>query len=53
MMALHHRWHVTGKGQVVDSAIYEAVLVSAVSTVAEYTVAGHIRERTEVAIVSR
>lgn len=45
MMALHHR-HVTGKGQVVDSAIYEAVLANMESTVAEYTVAGHIRERT-------
>ncbi|SIN59795.1 formyl-CoA transferase [Parasphingorhabdus marina DSM 22363] len=45
MMALHHR-HVTGKGQVVDSAIYEAVLANMESTVAEYSVAGHIRERT-------
>lgn len=45
LMALHHR-HVTGKGQVVDSAIYEAVLANMESTVAEYTVAGHIRERT-------
>ncbi len=45
MMALHHR-HVTGKGQVVDSAIYEAVLANMESTVAEYTVAGHIRKRT-------
>ena len=45
MMALHHR-HVTGKGQVVDSAIYEAVLANMESTVPEYSVAGHIRERT-------
>ena len=45
MMALHHR-HVTGKGQVVDSAIYESVLANMESTVAEYTVGGHIRERT-------
>lgn len=45
MMALNHR-HNTGKGQVVDSAIYEAVLAMMESTVPEYTVAGHIRERT-------
>lgn len=45
LMALQHR-HVTGEGQVVDSAIYEAVLANMESTVAEYTVAGHIRERT-------
>lgn len=44
-MALEHR-HKTGEGQVVDSAIYEAVLANMESTVAEYTVAGHIRERT-------
>ncbi|MDJ0642182.1 MAG: CoA transferase [Erythrobacter sp.] len=45
MMALNHR-HKTGKGQVVDSAIYEAVLAMMESTVPEYTVTGHIRERT-------
>ncbi|KKK54313.1 hypothetical protein LCGC14_3086020, partial [marine sediment metagenome] len=45
LMALQHR-HKTGEGQVVDSAIYEAVLANMESTVAEYTVAGHIRERT-------
>ena len=45
LMALQHR-HVTGEGQVVDSAIYEAVLANMESTVPEYTVAGHIRERT-------
>ncbi|MEO1169418.1 MAG: CoA transferase [Pseudomonadota bacterium] len=45
MMALNHR-HNTGKGQIVDSAIYEAVLAMMESTVPEYTVAGHIRERT-------
>jgi len=45
MMALNHR-HNTSKGQVVDSAIYEAVLAMMESTVPEYTVAGHIRERT-------
>ncbi len=45
LMALNHR-HATGEGQVVDSAIYEAVLAMMESTVPEYTVAGHIRERT-------
>ena len=45
LMALEHR-HKTGEGQVVDSAIYAAVLANMESTVAEYTVAGHIRERT-------
>lgn len=45
LMALNHR-HRTGKGQMVDSAIYEAVLAMMESTVPEYTVAGHIRERT-------
>jgi len=45
LMALQHR-HNTGEGQVVDSAIYEAVLANMESTVAEYSVAGHIRERT-------
>ena len=45
LMALEHR-HRTGKGQVVDSAIYEAVLAMMESTVPEYTEAGFIRERT-------
>jgi crotonobetainyl-CoA:carnitine CoA-transferase CaiB-like acyl-CoA transferase len=45
MMALNHR-HNTGQGQIVDSAIYEAVLAMMESTVPEYTVTGHIRERT-------
>jgi len=45
LMALESR-HRTGKGQVVDSAIYEAVLAMMESTVPEYTVTGHIRERT-------
>ncbi|RME64517.1 MAG: CoA transferase, partial [Alphaproteobacteria bacterium] len=44
LMALHHR-HRTGQGQVVDSAIYEAVLAMMESTVPEYTQAGIIRER--------
>ncbi|EIE49266.1 CoA-transferase [Salipiger aestuarii] len=45
LMALHHRTE-TGKGQVVDSAIYEAVLAMMESTVSEYDVAGYVRERT-------
>ena len=45
LMALHRR-HVTGKGQVVDSAIYEAVLTMMESTVPEYTQSGMLRERT-------
>ncbi|GAB4139448.1 MAG: CoA transferase [Sphingomonadales bacterium] len=44
LMALNHR-HRTGRGQVVDSAIYEAVLAMMESTVPEYTEAGVIRER--------
>ncbi|HEY0940239.1 MAG TPA: CoA transferase [Steroidobacter sp.] len=45
LMALHHR-HVTGRGQVVDSAIYEAVLNMMESLVTEYDKLGLIRERT-------
>jgi crotonobetainyl-CoA:carnitine CoA-transferase CaiB-like acyl-CoA transferase len=45
LMALQNR-HATGKGQIVDSAIYEAVLSMMESTVPEYTEAGFVRERT-------
>ncbi len=45
MMALHAR-HRTGRGQVVDSAIYEAVLTMMESLITEYDKAGYIRERT-------
>jgi crotonobetainyl-CoA:carnitine CoA-transferase CaiB-like acyl-CoA transferase len=45
LMALEHR-RKTGKGQIVDSAIYEAVLAMMESTVPEYTEAGFVRERT-------
>lgn len=45
LMALNVR-HRTGRGQIVDSAIYEAVLAMMECTVAEYTEAGHIRSRT-------
>jgi len=42
---LHHL-EVTGRGQVVDSAIYEAVLSMMESLITEYDKAGYIRERT-------
>ena len=45
LMAVHARER-TGRGQVVDSAIYEAVLAMMESLVSEYTVAGYTRERT-------
>jgi formyl-CoA transferase len=45
LVAVHVR-HRTGRGQVVDSAIYEAVLSYMESLVPEYDVAGYIRERT-------
>jgi succinyl-CoA---D-citramalate CoA-transferase len=45
LSALHYR-EVTGKGQVVDSAIYEAVLSMMESLVTEYDKAGYVRERT-------
>ena len=45
MAALHHR-HVTGRGQMVDSAIYEACLAMMESLVPEAGVAGYVRERT-------
>lgn len=45
MMAVHARTH-TGRGQVVDSAIYEAVLAMMESLVPEYQQGNYIRERT-------
>jgi formyl-CoA transferase len=45
LAALHSR-SVTGCGQVVDCAIYEAVLTMMESLVSEYDKVGHIRERT-------
>jgi len=44
-MALHART-TTGRGQIVDSAIYEAVLAMMESLITEYQQAGYIRERT-------
>jgi len=45
LSALHYR-EKTGKGQVVDSAIYEAVLNMMESLITEYDKTGYIRERT-------
>jgi formyl-CoA transferase len=44
LAALHHR-EKTGEGQVVDSALYEAVLQVMESLVPEYMVSDHIRRR--------
>jgi len=45
LVALHYRVR-TGKGQVVDSAIYEAVLALTESLIPEWQIAGYQRERT-------
>ncbi|MER7543226.1 CaiB/BaiF CoA transferase family protein [Actinomadura sp.] len=45
LAAVHHRGN-TGRGQVVDSAIYEAVLAMMESLLPEWAVAGYQRERT-------
>jgi crotonobetainyl-CoA:carnitine CoA-transferase CaiB-like acyl-CoA transferase len=45
LAALHHR-DATGEGQVVDSALYEAVLQVMESLVPDYSVFGYVRERT-------
>ncbi|HUZ23305.1 MAG TPA: CoA transferase [Streptosporangiaceae bacterium] len=45
LVALHAR-HRTGRGQVVDSAIYEAVLAMMESLLPEWALAGYQRERT-------
>ena len=44
LAALHHRER-TGRGQVVDAAIYESVLNMMESLVTEYDQLGHVRER--------
>jgi crotonobetainyl-CoA:carnitine CoA-transferase CaiB-like acyl-CoA transferase len=44
LLALEHR-HKTGRGQVIDSSIFESVLHLTESLVAEYDSGGHIRER--------
>jgi formyl-CoA transferase len=45
LSALHHR-SLTGRGQVVDSALYEAVLGVMESLIPEYHIAGYVRPRT-------
>lgn len=45
LVALHYRTR-TGRGQVVDSAIYEAVLALTESLIPEWQIAGYQRERT-------
>lgn len=45
LMALHARER-TGRGQVVDSAIYESVLNMMESLITDYDIAGFVRERT-------
>ena len=45
LAALHHRSQ-TGLGQVVDAALYEAVLGVMESLIPEFTVAGYVRPRT-------
>jgi formyl-CoA transferase len=44
LAALNHR-HATGKGQIVDSALYEAVLQVMESLVPEYVASGYVRKR--------
>jgi len=45
LMALHSR-QKSGRGQVIDAAIYESVLNMMESLVTEFDVAGYVRERT-------
>ena len=44
MMALHSR-HATGRGQVVDAALYESVLAVMENLITEYDLTGYARER--------
>ncbi|HEX7761090.1 MAG TPA: CoA transferase [Caulobacteraceae bacterium] len=44
MMAIHARQR-TGRGQVVDAAIYESVLAMMENLVTEYDITGYVRER--------
>jgi formyl-CoA transferase len=43
-MALHHRSR-TGKGQVIDAALYESVLGVMENLITEYDITGYVRER--------
>jgi formyl-CoA transferase len=49
LMALHHR-HGSGKGQVVDVALYEAVFAMMESMLPEYGMGGYVRERSGAAL---
>jgi formyl-CoA transferase len=49
LMALHHR-HSSGRGQVVDVALYEAVFAMMESMLPEYGMAGYVRERSGAAL---
>ena len=49
LMALHHR-HSSGKGQVVDVALYEAVFAMMESMLPEYGMGGLVRERSGAAL---
>jgi formyl-CoA transferase len=44
LMAIHHR-HASGRGQVVDVALYEAVFAMMESMLPEYGMGGFVRER--------
>lgn len=44
MMALHHR-EKTGRGQVIDAALFESVLAVMENLVTEYDLTGYVRER--------
>jgi formyl-CoA transferase len=44
LMALHHR-EKTGKGQVIDAALFESVLAVMENLVTEYDLTGYVRER--------
>jgi formyl-CoA transferase len=44
LMAVHHRER-TGRGQMVDSALYEATLAMMENLVTEYSTTGYVRER--------
>ena len=43
-MALHHRAN-TGKGQVIDAALYESVLAVMENLITEFDITGYVRER--------
>ena len=49
LMAIHHR-HASGKGQVVDVALYEAVFAMMESMLPEFGMGGYVRERSGAAL---